>query len=179
MLSGTGPPPAEPQPAPIPWVPMARTVDDLATELRAVIAGRPGWTPRGAHPLGVVHAEYRMPARPDGCTPGGSVSGGGVSGWWWTVHDGTARPLAGNTSRLPEWTAVEAVAAVEQATHFAPPPTIGALTMTDHDDHGLVVEVWPDDTQTIDPDCDCPPDCAACDDAGVVRPDTDITLEDR
>lgn len=120
MLSGATPQPGDPQtPAPpMQWAPPARSVTDLAAELRDVIDGRPGWAYRGRHPEGVVHAEYAAPARPDGPVPGGSVSGGGTSGWWWTAHDGTDRPLV--TPRFAEWTAADAVNAVETAATPAP-----------------------------------------------------------
>ncbi len=39
----------------------------------------------------------------------------------------------------------------------------------DHDIHGPVIEVWPDGRQTLDPDCDCPSDCADCETDGIVR----------
>lgn len=39
----------------------------------------------------------------------------------------------------------------------------------DHDIHGQVIEVWPDDTVTFDEDCDCPPGCVDCEREGVTR----------
>lgn len=41
----------------------------------------------------------------------------------------------------------------------------------DHDIHGLMVEVHPDGSQTIDEDCDCPPNCAQCEAEGAIRPE--------
>ena len=46
----------------------------------------------------------------------------------------------------------------------------GTAEHSDHDIHGLLVEVHPDGTQTIDEDCHCPPDCAPCKAEGVTRP---------
>jgi hypothetical protein len=39
----------------------------------------------------------------------------------------------------------------------------------DHDIHGVMVMVAPDDSVSIDPDCDCPPGCAGCEQEGVDR----------
>jgi hypothetical protein len=54
---------------------------------------------------------------------------------------------------------------------------VGAEQHDDHDIHGLVVEVWPDGSQTIDDDCDCSPDCAQCRAEGVVRPEPTPALD--
>jgi hypothetical protein len=42
---------------------------------------------------------------------------------------------------------------------------------TGHDIHGLIVEVWPDGSQTIDEDCECPTDCPKCKAENILRPD--------
>ena len=39
----------------------------------------------------------------------------------------------------------------------------------DHDIHGPVIEVWPDDSVSLDEDCDCPPECPDCEREGVQR----------
>lgn len=39
----------------------------------------------------------------------------------------------------------------------------------DHDIHGLVIEIHPDDSTTFDEDCDCPPNCIGCELEGVSR----------
>lgn len=46
----------------------------------------------------------------------------------------------------------------------------GAVKHSDHDIHGLILEVGPDGWSGIDEDCDCPPDCGQCVAEGVVRP---------
>lgn len=39
----------------------------------------------------------------------------------------------------------------------------------DHDIHGPMFQVWPDDSVTVDEDCDCPLDCDDCEDEGIDR----------
>ena len=41
----------------------------------------------------------------------------------------------------------------------------------DHDIHGPMFQVWPDDSVTVDEDCDCPLDCPECAAEGIDRPD--------